>query len=141
MSGRVVKVAGGVAAAGAAYYLYQAGGNPKVAEKQVEHDAAKLSSRFKSDLPGAGKEAKTGIKLSAEEAGQKVDDWAASAKQTTRSTDAKLEGYRAGAEKKIDEYRKEVGKDLSSAVDKFDKTVEEKAAASKSWLGSWFGGK
>jgi hypothetical protein len=44
-------------------------------------DAARLSSKLKgelpgstgSSLPGAGKEAKTGIKLSAEEAGAKFD--------------------------------------------------------------------
>lgn len=36
MSGRLIKVGGAAAAAGAAYYLYQAGGSPKVAEKQME---------------------------------------------------------------------------------------------------------
>jgi hypothetical protein len=36
MSGRFVKVAGLGVAAGAGYYLYQAGGSPKVAEKQFE---------------------------------------------------------------------------------------------------------
>lgn len=33
---RALKLAGGVAAAGAGYYLYQSGGSPKVAEKQFE---------------------------------------------------------------------------------------------------------
>ena len=61
------------------------------------------------------------------------------AKATANKVDAKLEGYRTNAEKKLDEYRKEAGKDLTSAVDKFDKTVEQKAAQSKSWIGSWFG--
>jgi hypothetical protein len=36
MSGRLVKVVGAGAVAGAGYYLYQAGGKPKVAEKQFE---------------------------------------------------------------------------------------------------------
>jgi hypothetical protein len=36
MSGRIVKVVGAGAVAGAGYYLYQAGGSPKVAEKQFE---------------------------------------------------------------------------------------------------------
>ena len=36
MSGRLVKVVGVGAVAGAGYYLYQAGGQPKVAEKKFE---------------------------------------------------------------------------------------------------------
>jgi hypothetical protein len=36
MSGRIIKLGGVAAAAGAGYYLYQAGGSPKVAEKQFE---------------------------------------------------------------------------------------------------------
>ena len=44
--------------------------NPRL---HVADDAARLSNKIRSDLPGAQKEAKTGIKLSAEEAGQKFD--------------------------------------------------------------------
>ncbi|KAF2138483.1 uncharacterized protein K452DRAFT_361163 [Aplosporella prunicola CBS 121167] len=132
-------VFGGLAAAGGVgYYLYQAGGSPKLAEKEFEHDAAKLSSKFKGELPGKEKEAKTGAKVYAEEAGQKFDDAIAQAKATTNQVDAKLEAYRAQADKKIGEYQKEVGKDFHKAVDQFDKTVEEKAAQSKSWLSGWF---
>ena len=36
-------------------------------------DAARLSSKVRGELPGAEKEAKTGIKLTAEEAGAKFD--------------------------------------------------------------------
>ena len=36
MSGRALQAGGVLAAAGAAYYLYQAGGNPKAAEKKFE---------------------------------------------------------------------------------------------------------
>ena len=36
MSKRVLQVGGTAAAAGIGYYLYQAGGSPKVAEKQFE---------------------------------------------------------------------------------------------------------
>lgn len=122
-----------------AYYMYQAGGSPKVAEKQMEHDAARLSSKVRGELPGKEKEAKTEAKVYAEQAGQKIDRAIDDAKATTNKVDAKLEGYRTNAEKKLDEYRKEAGKDLTSAVDKFDKTVEQKAAQSKSWIGSWFG--
>jgi hypothetical protein len=51
------------------------------------------------------------------------------------------DGYRAGAADKLGEIRKETGAKLSGAVDKLDKTVEEGAAKSKSWISGWFGGK
>lgn len=179
MAARRISVWLGAGAVGlGAYYMYQAGGSPKVAEKQMERkaylfplrkstlsiyladDAARLSSKVRGELPGKEKEAKTEAKVYAEQAGQKIDravsiTWLLhfafdyitdervfqidDAKATTNKVDAKLEGYRANAEKKLDEYRKEAGKDLTSAVDKFDKTVEQKAAQSKSWIGSWFG--
>lgn len=41
---RAFKLAGGVAAVGAGYYIYQAGGSPRVAEKQFER-------QFPSYLP------------------------------------------------------------------------------------------
>ena len=59
-------------------------------------------------------------------------------KETTSKIDSKLESYRATAEQKIDGARKEIGKDLSSAVDSFDKNVEKGAAKSKSWISGWF---
>jgi transcription initiation factor IIF auxiliary subunit len=62
----------------------------------------------------------------------------AQARDTTHKVDAKLEDYRASAEKKIDTYRKETGSKLTSAVDQFDKSVEKGAAKSKSWLSGWF---
>ena len=45
------------------------------------------------------------------------------------------------AEAKAKEYKDKTGKELNTAIDKFDKTVEEKAAQAKSGLSSWFGGK
>lgn len=48
----------------------------------------------------------------------------------------------------MDKYRKEAGKEMSAAVDKFDKSVEqgaakvqESAAKAKTGISSWFGGK
>lgn len=75
MSGRIVKLGGVAAAAGAAYYLYSAGGDPKLAEKKFEReyhtwlntssavltvsdDAANVTRRVKGDFPGQDKEAK-----------------------------------------------------------------------------------
>lgn len=80
------------------YYLYNAGGRPKVAEKQFERmfsiaaqtlsplitcidDAARLSSKVRSEFPGKEKEVKTEAKLYGEQAkqygeqiGDKVDE-------------------------------------------------------------------
>ncbi|KAF2435705.1 hypothetical protein EJ08DRAFT_656073 [Tothia fuscella] len=139
MAGRFTKVAGvGVAAIGG-YYLYQAGGSPKVAEKQFEHDAAKLTNKARGgDATGYGKEAKTGAQLSAAEAGKQFDSVAQQAKDATSKVDSKLENYRATAEAKLDATRKEVSKDLTVAVDNFDKNVEKTAAKTKSWLSGWF---
>lgn len=36
MAGRAIKWGGGIAAAGAGYYLYSAGGDPKAAQKRFE---------------------------------------------------------------------------------------------------------
>lgn len=62
----------------------------------------------------------------------------ADAKATTSKIDSKLEAYRAQADKKIGDVSHQTAKDLHSAVDKFDKTVGEKAAQSKGWLSGWF---
>ena len=47
----------------------------------------------------------------------------------------------SGAETRAKEYKDKTGKELNAAVDKFDKTVEEKAAQAKSGISGWFGGK
>ena len=88
-------VLGGVAVAGAAgYYLYTAGGDPKVAEKRLQSasrsptaperetrlttrpkgDAASASAAIKARLPGGADDARAQAKLSAEQAGRKIDD-------------------------------------------------------------------
>lgn len=59
---------------------------------------------------------------------------------TTGQT-AEAKSKLAEAEAKAKEYRDKTGKELNSAIDKFDKTVEEKAAKAKSGISSWFGGK
>lgn len=52
-----------------------------------------------------------------------------------------LDAYRQDAGKKLEETRQTTGKDFNAAVDKFDKKVTEGARETKSWFGSWFGGK
>jgi len=141
MTNRGVLLGGAAVAGGAVYYLYKAGGNPKVAEKTFEKDAASASSAIKSRLPGTGKEVEKEARLTGEKLGQSFDNAVSQAKDSTHKVDAKLEGYRTDAGKKIDEYRRETGDTLNKAVDKFDKSVEKGAAQSKSWISGWFGGK
>lgn len=102
---RVVPILGVVAAGGVGYYLYAAGGDPKLAEKKFEsvypcldhcyashaenvpEDAASASARVKSDLPGSSKEAKKQGEVWARETGAKLDS-TVSCSSHTRSTGA-----------------------------------------------------
>ncbi|KAF1354751.1 hypothetical protein BDV97DRAFT_365988 [Delphinella strobiligena] len=127
------------------YYLYNAGGRPKVAEKQFEHDAARLSSKVRSEFPGKEKEVKTEAKLYGEQAkqygeqiGDKVDETLASAKAKSKEYETQLQAKTAEAEKALEKYRKDAGKELNAAVDKFDKTVEDGVSKTKSGISSWF---
>lgn len=63
------------------------------------------------------------------------------AKDATARADDSIQSYAASAEKKLGEIKEETGKNLTAGIDKFDKNVSKGAAESKSWIGSWFGGK
>jgi len=127
---RVPLALGLTAAAGLGYYLYGAGGSPKVAEKNFEKDLSKASAKVKSEIPGRTKEAEKTGEAWAAQAGAKVD----SAAEKARAELAKAEG-------KFDQYRKEASKDALAKIDKFDAAVEKEAAKAKSGISSWFGGK
>ncbi|PVH76201.1 hypothetical protein DL98DRAFT_518092 [Cadophora sp. DSE1049] len=114
------------AAGGVGYYLYNAGGNPKVAEKQVEADLSRASAKIKSEVPGRTKEAQKEGEKWASEAGAKLDN----AVEKSKAELAKAEG-------KFDQYRKETG----AKIDAADRKIENKAAEAKSGISSWFGGK
>ncbi|KAI1609342.1 hypothetical protein EDD36DRAFT_67725 [Exophiala viscosa] len=130
MSNRALQFGGLAVAGGVGYYLYNAGGDPKVAEKKLEADAHKLSASIRNDLPGKGKEyEKKGEALTAS-AGREFDRASAEAK-------AKL----AEAEAKAKEVGHKASKEVNGAIDKFDKTVENEASKAKSGISSWFGGK
>jgi F0F1-type ATP synthase membrane subunit b/b' len=55
------------------------------------------------------------------------------------STEArrKYEQAKAEAERELHQ----AGKQVNATANKFDAVVEDKAAKTSSWLGSWFGGK
>ena len=114
------------AAGGVGYYLYNAGGNPKVAEKQVEADLSRASAKIKSEIPGRTKEAQKEGEKWANEAGAKLDN----AVDKSKAELAKAEG-------KFDQYRKDAG----AKIDAADRKIENKAAEAKSGISSWFGGK
>ncbi|RMZ86372.1 hypothetical protein DV736_g6400, partial [Chaetothyriales sp. CBS 134916] len=129
MSGRALRIGGVVAAAAAGYYLYTAGGDPKVAQKKAEADASQLSSKLKSGISGKEKELETKEQELKQSASGSLDK---------AVTDAKT--IIAHGEKKASEYQLKASKELNKAVDKFDKEVTEKAVQAKSGISSWFGG-
>ncbi|KAF2744885.1 hypothetical protein M011DRAFT_470187 [Sporormia fimetaria CBS 119925] len=135
MSRKVVGWGGLAAAGGVAYYLYSAGGNPKLATKQAEHDAATAVRKVKGDLPGQDKEAKKAGEEGMEAMKVKISEVGEQAKHEAHKVDAKLEEYRRDAAKKLDEARREG----NQAVDKFDKEVTQAASNTKSWFSGWFG--
>jgi len=131
---------GGLAlAGGAGYYLYSAGGDPKVAKKEFETDATKVQNR----LTGHGNEAKKEGEEAAQKIGSKFDSTIASARKEISEADKtaqqKAEQWKKEGVEKFDKVRKETGAELSQTIDKFDKTVEKKTAEAKSGISSWFG--
>jgi len=70
------------------------------------------------------------------------------AKSEAKKAEQKLDGYSADAKRKFEEAKREAekeyhnaGKQINATANKFDAAVEDKAAKTQSWLGSWFGGK
>ncbi|KAI1851018.1 hypothetical protein JX265_004550 [Neoarthrinium moseri] len=117
------------AAGGIGYYLYGAGGNATVAQKNAEADAHKLSAKVKSEIPGRANEAEKRAESYGAQAGAKFD----SAAQKTQAEVAKA---KADAEA----YAKDVKASTLKKVDEFDRKVEQKTAEAKSGISSWFGG-
>ncbi|KAI0842493.1 hypothetical protein F5Y06DRAFT_128669 [Hypoxylon sp. FL0890] len=126
---RVPLYLGAAAVGGVGYYLYTAGGNTKVAQKQAEADAHRVSSQFKSELPGRGEQAKKDAEKYGAEAGAKVDN-------AVGKTQAELQKAKADAEA----YAKDAKSAAMKKVDEFDKKVEAEASKAKSGISSWFGG-
>ncbi|KAI0164515.1 hypothetical protein GGR52DRAFT_575868 [Hypoxylon sp. FL1284] len=119
---------GMAAAGGIGYYLYSAGGDPKVAQKKAEADAHRASAQFKSELPGRGEQAKKDAEKYGAEAGAKVD-----------SAFGKTQAELQRAAKETEAYAKDAKAAAMKKVDEFDKKVENEAAKAKSGIGSWFG--
>ncbi|KAH8768332.1 hypothetical protein F5883DRAFT_554382 [Diaporthe sp. PMI_573] len=127
---RAPLILGLTAAGGVGYYLYGAGGNAKVAEKQFEADIHKASAKVKGELPGRGKEYQKEAESTGRQAGAKFDEALA-------KTQAELQKGKEGATA----YARDAKNATIQEIDKFDKKVEEKASQAKSGISSWFGGK
>ncbi|TGO60739.1 hypothetical protein BCON_0033g00510 [Botryotinia convoluta] len=118
------------AAGGVGYYLYSAGGSPKVAEKQFESDLSRASAKVKSEIPGRTTQAQKEAEKWGSEAGAKLD----SATNQARAELAKAEG-------KFEQYKNDAAQTTMKKIDEVDRKVEAEAAKAKSGISSWFGGK
>ncbi|KAL1600614.1 hypothetical protein SLS60_007000 [Paraconiothyrium brasiliense] len=142
MAGRQVGTFAAVAGlGGVGYYLYSAGGDPKLAEKKLERDAAEAARKVKGDFPGQDKEAKKAAEEKYEAARAKGQALANDAKAEAAKAEAELQKYSAEAKKKFEDLRQETGREVNAAANKFDKEVAEGINKSKGWFGGLFGGK
>ncbi|KAF2449932.1 hypothetical protein P171DRAFT_428052 [Karstenula rhodostoma CBS 690.94] len=142
MAGRQVGTLAAVAGlGGVGYYLYSAGGDPKLAEKKLEHDAAEATRKLRGDYPGQDKEAKKAGEEAYETARAKAQGLANDAKAKADKADAELAKYSADAKKKFEELKTETGREVNAAANKFDKEVTDGINKSKGWFGGIFGGK
>ncbi|KAL9109669.1 MAG: hypothetical protein Q9227_005707 [Pyrenula ochraceoflavens] len=139
MAGRLVKFGLGGAALAGGYYLYQAGGDPKAAQQHAEADISKASHKVKGDVSDGEKEAEKRSQAYLSQAGQKIDQTADDARAKFREAESKASSYGNDAQKRFEQTRKDTGEKLMSGVDKFDQTVEKKAAETKGGISSWFG--
>ncbi|KAI1160330.1 hypothetical protein F5B18DRAFT_632957 [Nemania serpens] len=127
---RIPLVLGGTAAAGIGYYLYTAGGDGKVASKQAEADAHKLSAKFKGELHGRGNDVEKEAEALGRQAGAKVDS-------ASSRTQAELSKAKSEAEA----YANDAKAATMKKINEFDKKAENEAAKAKSGISSWFGGR
>ncbi|EOA90227.1 uncharacterized protein SETTUDRAFT_167153 [Exserohilum turcica Et28A] len=147
MSRRFMTYGGIAAVGGATYYLYSAGGDPKLAEKKIEHDAATAARRLRGDYPGQDKEAKKAAEESYEAVRASAQRYAEQAKAEAGKLEEKLDAYGADAKKQYEQAKAraeqelhQAGKQVNAAANKFDAAVEDKAAKASGWFGGWFGG-
>ncbi|KAI1865872.1 uncharacterized protein JN550_008130 [Neoarthrinium moseri] len=91
------------AAGGIGYYLYGAGGNATVAQKNAEADAHKLSAKVKSEIPGRANEAEKRAESYGAQAGAKFDS-AASTLKKVDEFDRKVEQKTAEAKSGISSW-------------------------------------
>jgi len=110
------------------YYFYSAGGDPNVAKKRAEHDASRMSSSVRDELPGRGKEYKKSAEEKMARVGSTVDRSVEEGKQRISESAEKL------AESKEKAKHNVLGK-----IDDIDRKVETEASKAKGGIMGWFG--
>ncbi|KAL8697108.1 MAG: hypothetical protein Q9201_007305 [Fulgogasparrea decipioides] len=148
-SRRALQIGGATVAVGTVYYLYSAGGNPKVAEKQLEHDVSAAGARLRGqDL--SSKEAQKKGEVWAKEAGATLDRTVDNVRGEIREADkvvmskwheaeSKAKQLEEEGAKELKEAYKATSKDFQQTADNFDKTVTRKTAEAKSGISNWLG--
>lgn len=69
----------------------------------------------------------------------KVNEADAKLSAKAHEAEGKFQQLKADGSKQFDQARKDTARELNETADKFDKTVEKKAAEAKSGISSWFG--
>ncbi|KAK0638806.1 hypothetical protein B0T16DRAFT_231758 [Cercophora newfieldiana] len=115
------------AAGGIGYYLYTAGGSPKVAQKEFESDAHKAAAKIRGEVPH---KPHTDAAHEGKKIGEKIDSAISTADKELGKAKHDTESYAKAA--KAETLKK---------IDEIDRKVEESAAKSKGYLSSWFGSK
>lgn len=116
---------------GLGYYFYNAGGSPKVAKNRFESDIHHAAAEAKEHLPhrSATDAERYGTNVG-REAGAKFDN-------AVSTADKEL----SKAKSETESYVKATKADTMQKIDEIDRKVEDKAASTKSYISSWFGGK
>ncbi|KAL9125528.1 MAG: hypothetical protein Q9217_005285 [Psora testacea] len=145
MSRRTITGLGLVAAGGVGYYLYQAGGDPKVARKEVEHDMTSATSRAKGEKVSAESAKKQGEEWAAR-AGSKIDSTIDDARSKVHEADSLITRKAGQAESKLDQLKHDSAasfdrtrKEAENKIEEFDNKVEKKTSEAKGGISSWLG--
>jgi len=126
------------AAGGIGYYLYSAGGSPKVAEKQFESDIHRAAAKAKSELPHRGANAEAQAKNYGQEAGAKIDSTIAAMRDEASQAKSKAESYAKGLQADAAKQVEKAAGKVQQGAGKVDDGAEKAKTGS---ISSWFGGK
>ncbi|KAL8913371.1 MAG: hypothetical protein Q9172_007301 [Xanthocarpia lactea] len=144
-SRRALQIGGATVAVGSVYYLYSAGGNPKVAEKKLEHDVTAAGARLRGQELSQ-KEAQKKGELLAREAGATIDRTVDNVRADIHQADKVITSKLHEAGSKVDQLKEEgskalhdTSKELQQTADNFDKKVTQKTVEAKSGISSWLG--
>ncbi|KAL8653582.1 MAG: hypothetical protein Q9226_003797 [Calogaya cf. arnoldii] len=144
-SRRALQIGGATIAVGSVYYLYSAGGNPKVAEKKLEHDVSAAGARLRGQDPSA-KEAQLKAEVLAKEAGATLDRTVDNVRADIRQADKVIMAKVHEAEHKVGELEEagkkalqDTSKELQQTANNFDKKVTQKTVEAKNGISSWLG--